>query len=50
MSKHSIQYRSLSQEDFVECGAFNLKMAIKALKTALVKFEEIGRASCRERV
>ena len=39
MSNHSIQYRSLSQKDFVECGAFNRKMAIKALKTALVKFE-----------
>lgn len=40
MSNHSIQYRSLSQEDFVECGAFDLKMAINALKTGLVKFDE----------
>ena len=40
MTNHSIQYRSLSQEDFVECGAFDLPMAKKALKTGLIKFVE----------
>jgi len=49
MSNHSIQYRSLSQEDFVECGAFDLRMAIEALKTALAKYDE-GRILFPEKI
>lgn len=49
MSNHSIQYRSLSQEDFVECGAFDLTLAKKALKTGLAKFDE-GRILFPEKI
>ncbi|MGI6404007.1 MAG: ornithine cyclodeaminase family protein [Oscillospiraceae bacterium] len=40
MNSHEITYLSLSQEDLVEAGAFDLKLAISALKTSLLKFGE----------
>jgi len=38
MGKTEIKYLSLSQEDFIEAGAFDLIMARKVLETALFKF------------
>jgi len=40
MGKSEIKYLTLSQEDFVEAGAFDLQMAMKALKEGLFKFKE----------
>lgn len=40
MDKHQIAYLSLSQEDLIEAGAFDLKMAIKALKEGLFKYND----------
>ena len=40
MGKTEIAYLTLSQEDLVEAGAFDLKMAIEALKEGLFKFRE----------
>lgn len=40
MEKHEISYLSLSQEDLIEAGAFDLPMAIAALKDSLFKFKE----------
>ena len=40
MGKSEIKYLTLSQEDFIEAGAFDLKMAISALQQGLFKFKE----------
>ena len=40
MEKHPIQYLTLSQEDLVNAGAFDLKLAITALKDSLFKFKD----------
>ena len=40
MSRNEIKYLSLSQEDLIGAGAFDLKLTIAALKRALFKFEE----------
>ena len=40
MGKTEISYLTLSQEDLVEAKAFDLKMAIAALKDGLFKFKE----------
>jgi len=40
MDKHAIMYRNLSQEDFIKSGAFNLPMAINALKRSLIQFRD----------
>lgn len=40
MGKSEIKYLTLSQEDLVEAGAFDLQMAIQALKGGLFKFKE----------
>ena len=39
MEKHEITYLTLSQEDLIEAGAFDLQMAIQALKEGLFKFK-----------
>ena len=40
MNKSAIQYLSLTQEDLIEAGAFDLPMAIEALKESLFKFKD----------
>ncbi|MBQ9967392.1 MAG: ornithine cyclodeaminase family protein [Oscillospiraceae bacterium] len=40
MQDHAIEYLTLSQEDLIKAGAFDLPMAIKALKEALFKFRD----------
>ena len=40
MGKTEIKYLTLSQEDLIEAGAFDLQMAMKALKEGLVKFKD----------
>jgi len=40
MSKNAIKFTYLSQEELIEAGAFNLKMAIEALHQGLVKFKD----------
>ncbi len=40
--KHAIEYLTLSQEDLIQAGAFDLPMAIEALKDALFKFRDGG--------
>lgn len=40
MEQHAISYLSLSQEDLVNAGAFDMPMAISALKQSLFKFKE----------
>ncbi len=40
MSDKAIKFTYLSQEELVEAGAFNMKMAIKALQQGLLKFKE----------
>ena len=40
MGKSEIKYLTLSQEDLVDAGAFDLKMAITALKESLFKFKD----------
>lgn len=40
MNKSAIQYLSLSQEDLIQCGAFDMPMAIEALKQSLFDFTE----------
>ena len=40
MGKSEIKYLTLSQEDLVNAGAFDLKLAIKALKDGLFKFKD----------
>lgn len=40
MENHAISYLSLSQEDLINAGAFDLPMAIAALKDSLFKFKE----------
>ena len=40
MGKSEIAYLTLSQEDLIEAGAFDLQMAIQALKDGLFKFKE----------
>lgn len=42
MNNHAIEYLSLSQENLIRAGAFDLPMAIKALKEALFKFRDGG--------
>ena len=39
MNKSAIQYLSLTQEDIIEAGAFDLPMAIEVLKESLFKFK-----------
>ena len=39
MGKSEIKYLTLSQEDLVNAGAFDLKLAIQALKDSLFKFK-----------
>ena len=38
MGNHEIKYLSLSQEDLVEAGAFDMPMALEALKSGLFRF------------
>jgi len=40
MSKNEIKFTYLSQEELIESGAFNLKMAIEALQKGLIKFKD----------
>ena len=40
MGNHEIKYLSLSQEDLVNAGAFDLPMALEALMTGLFKFRD----------
>ena len=40
MGKTEIKYLPLSQEDLIEAGAFDLQMAMKALKEGLFKFKD----------
>lgn len=40
MADHAIHYRSLSQEDLIKAGAFDLRMAIDALQKGLLAFKE----------
>ncbi len=40
MGNSEIKYLSLSQEDLIQAGAFDLKMSIEVLKKALFKFAE----------
>ena len=40
MNKNAIEYLTLSQEDLVNAGAFDLPMAIEALKRGLFRFKE----------
>jgi len=40
MSKSEIKYLTLTQEDLIEAGAFDLPMAIEALKESLFKFKD----------
>ena len=40
MGKTEIKYLTLSQEDLIEAGAFDLQMAMKALKEGLFKFKD----------
>lgn len=40
MGKTEIKYLTLSQEDLIDAGAFDLKLAIEALETGLFKFQE----------
>lgn len=42
MKNHAIEYLTLSQEDLIQAGAFDLPMAISALKQALFKFRDGG--------
>ena len=39
MADHSIKFRYLSQEDIINCGAFDIPMCLKATEDALVKYE-----------
>lgn len=39
MNKNAIEFLYLSQEDLIEAGAFDLKMAIAALQESLLKFD-----------
>ena len=39
MNKSEIKYLTLSQENLIDAGAFDLKMAIQALKDGLFKFD-----------
>ena len=40
MNKNAIEYLTLSQEDLVKAGAFDVPMAIKALKQGLFRYQE----------
>ena len=40
MNKNAIEYLTLSQEDLVKAGAFDVPMAIQALKKGLFKYQE----------
>ena len=40
MSNKAIKFAYLSQEELIEAGTFNLKMAIEAVKTGLLKFKD----------
>ena len=40
MANTEIKYLTLSQEDLINAGAFDMKLAIKALKDGLFKFKE----------
>ena len=40
MNKNAIEYLTLSQEDLINAGAFDLPMAIEALKRGLFRFKE----------
>ncbi len=40
MNKNAIPYLTLSQEDLIRAGAFDIPMAIKALKQGLFRFKE----------
>ena len=40
MSQTEIKYLTLSQEDLINSGAFDLKLAINALKDGLFKFKD----------
>ena len=40
MGKTEIKYLSLSQEDLIQAGAFDLQMAMKALQDGLFKFKD----------
>lgn len=40
MANTEIKYLTLSQEDLINAGAFDMKIAIKALKNGLFKFKE----------
>ena len=40
MGKHEIKYLSLSQEDLVNAGAFDMTMAREALKSGLFRFKD----------
>lgn len=42
MCKSKISYLTLSQEDLIDAGAFDLKMAIQALKEGLFKYQDGG--------
>lgn len=42
MGKSTISYLTLSQEDLINAGAFDLQMAIKALKEGLFKYQDGG--------
>lgn len=42
MGESQIKFRFLSQEDLVEAGAFDIPMAIGALKEGLLKFGTAG--------
>ena len=42
MSNTKISYLTLSQEDLINAGAFDLQMAIKALKEGLFKYQDGG--------
>lgn len=39
MNKHTIKYLSLSQEDLVNAGAFDLKLAIDEVRKSLIRFK-----------
>ena len=49
MANHEIQYLSLSQEDLIEAGAFDLPMSMEALQTSMFKFRE-GRILFPEKI
>lgn len=42
MANHAIKYLSLSQEELIDAGAFDLTMAIAAVKKSLFRFRDGG--------